>query len=171
MKRIVIIFIIVCFLISFVGVSYPAEQSYTSGDFWNDSIFMEKTIYITGFRMGILEGLLQLGSLIPRAKGSELSMARDELYFYYEFIREHVESIIKVMDDLYKDPANTYIQAESICKIACQKLKGEDIEPLLQEAREEALQKRSDVYITNEEDLEAFIKKARNDKEGQNFKD
>lgn len=43
------------------------------------------------------------------------------------------------MDDLYKDPANTYIKLAPIIEIACQKLKGEDVEPLLQKARKEAL--------------------------------
>jgi hypothetical protein len=100
---------------------------------------MEKLSYITGFRIGILKCVLKLGPLTSKAKGSDLAIAFDELIDLYGFIKEHTKAIITVMDDLYKDPANTYIQLELICEIACQKLKGEDIEPLLQEARKKAL--------------------------------
>ena len=139
MKRIIIIFIIMCCLLSFVEFSCLAEESLTNGDFWNVSSFMEKVNYITGFRMGILKCVLKLGPLTPRAKGSDLAIAFDELLDLYGFIREHLDAIITVMDDLYKEPANTYIQLELICEIACEKLKGEDIEPLLREARKKAL--------------------------------
>ena len=128
-----------CCLLSFVEFSCLAEESLTNGDFWNVSSFMEKVNYITGFRMGILKCVLKLGPLTPRAKGSDLAIAFDELLDLYGFIREHLDAIITVMDDLYKEPANTYIQLELICEIACEKLKGEDIEPLLREARKKAL--------------------------------
>jgi hypothetical protein len=45
------------------------------------------------------------------------------------------------MTDLYKDPANTYIDWSLICLIACQKLKGNDTEQLLNSFREFAYQK------------------------------
>ena len=139
MKRIIIIFIIALCLLSFIEISCLAQEPLTNGGFWNSSTFMEKLNYITGFRMGILKCVLKLGPLTPKAKGSDLAIAFDELIDLYGFIKEHTNAIITVMDDLYKDPANTYIQLELICEIACQKLKGEDIEPLLQEARKKAL--------------------------------
>ena len=139
MKRTVIVFIIACCLLSFIEISYLAQKPLTNGDFWNVTTFMEKVSYITGFRMGILKCVLKLGPLTPRAKGSDLDITFDELLDLYGFIKEHLDAIITVMDDLYKEPANTYIQPESICEIACQKLKGEDIEPLLREAREKAI--------------------------------
>lgn len=58
-----------------------------------------------------------------------------------EFLWEiDVTVISKVMDDLYKDPANLYIYVFAMINIAYHKLKGEDVEPLLQKAREEGLQ-------------------------------
>jgi len=139
MKKTIIIFIIAFCLLCFMGMSFLAQEPLTSGHFWNSSSFMEKLNYITGFRMGILKCVLKLGPLTPRTKGSDLAIAFDELIDLYGFIREHSDAIITVMDDLYKEPANTYIQFESICEIACQKLKGEDIEPLLREERKKAL--------------------------------
>ena len=70
---------------------------------------------------------------------SEMRMAVRKMFDLYEFICGHYEAVQTVMDDLYKDPANTYIQFSSMCEIACQKLKGEDIEPLLRKARKKAL--------------------------------
>jgi len=49
-------------------------------------------------------------------------------------------NIINAMTELYKDPANTYITYFIMIEIAYQKLKGKNIEPLLREARKEALQ-------------------------------
>ena len=50
-----------------------------------------------------------------------------------------LRNIINVVTDLYKDPPNTYIPCFKMIEIAYQELKGEDIEPLLREAREKAL--------------------------------
>lgn len=45
------------------------------------------------------------------------------------------------MDDLYKDPADTYIDWCLFCLVTCHKLKGEDVELLLQCFRILAYQK------------------------------
>ncbi len=71
----------------------------------------------------------------------ELREAWNELKDLSTFIEKHGSATLKIMDDLYKDPANTYIYTTDIIEIACKKLKGEDIEPLLQKARKEALKK------------------------------
>lgn len=139
MKRIIIIFIILFFLLLFVEFTCLAEKPLTKGEFWNVSSFIEKANYITGFRMGILKCVLKLGPLTQRAKGSDLAIAFDELLDLYGFIGEHLDAIITVMGDLYREPANTYIRLEPMCEIACQKLKGEDIGLLLREARKKAL--------------------------------
>ncbi|MBA7589904.1 hypothetical protein ES708_32000 [subsurface metagenome] len=44
-----------------------------------------------------------------------------------------------VISDLYEDSANAYIPIEEIYILALRKIKGEDMEPLLQEARGKAL--------------------------------
>jgi len=50
-----------------------------------------------------------------------------------------LKTFIKIMNDLYKDPANTYIPNANMCLIASRKLRGEPIESLLREFREKAL--------------------------------
>lgn len=63
-----------------------------------------------------------------------------ELYEIQSCSADCLLDIIKVMTDLYKDPANTRISISTMIDVAYQKLKGEDIEPLLQEVRKEAFQ-------------------------------
>lgn len=54
---------------------------------------------------------------------------------------DEFKNIVNVVTNLYKDPANTYIPIFKMIEFAYQKLKGEDMEPLLQEARKKALEK------------------------------
>ena len=49
------------------------------------------------------------------------------------------KSLVEVIDDLYKDPANSYIPIANMCLIASRKLRGEPIESLLRELRKDAL--------------------------------
>ncbi len=138
MKRIIIIFIIVFCLISFMEISCLAEELRSPGEFWNILTKVEKAFYQRGLRDGIMECLEKL---VPLIKDDDrgltpifLLIAIDESYDLYSFIWEHGEAVETVMDDLYKDPANTYIQYPSMCEIACKKLKGEDVEQLLKKA-------------------------------------
>lgn len=143
MKKIIIMLLIVFYMLSFVGVSYSDNDITSSGGLWNSLIGLEKACYIRGFRDGLLEGM---GELQAVSKTSEPNR-EEAMVFYawikhralYDFIWKHGEAISAVMDDLYKDPANMYITLKEICVIASQELKGEDIEPLLQKARKEAL--------------------------------
>ena len=49
------------------------------------------------------------------------------------------KSLVEGIDDLYKDPANSYISTANMCLIATRKLRGEPIESLLRELRKDAL--------------------------------
>ena len=141
MKRIVIIFTIVCVLLSFVGVAYPAEETIKPpkpGDFWNRLVNLDemighkisdtmKGLYIKGVAQGIL---LTLG-LIDLSEIDKEGIIID----YGYFILKHIEEIRRIMDDLYKDPANVNIQISWMCGVATDKLKGEDVEDLIQDYR------------------------------------
>ena len=128
-KRVVIIFLIAFCLLSFMGVSYLAEEHPTYGEIWNNISMsdMYKILYVKG-----IAGGFELSVIITRNRITELS---DELVDWSNFIVENGETIIKVMDSLYKDPTNTYIGCALICFVACRKLKGEDTEQLLKDLR------------------------------------
>ena len=129
MKKITVIFIVVFCLISFTGISSLAKEHPIAGEVWNNINMSDihKNIYLQGIAGGFI-----LSGIITSITG---------LSDWNNFILQNNETIIKVMDDLYKDPANTYIDWCLICLVACQKLKGEDVEQLLKDFRKIAYQK------------------------------
>ena len=142
MKKITILFIIVFCLLSFMVFSCLAEESssLTPGNFWNNSGSEEAKLYlIVGFTLGMRGCLDKLISIPIGARGDSNDVGIQELVDLYNFLKNHLEAVYNIVDDLYKDPANTYIQLAQMIEVACQKLRGEDIEPLLRELREEAL--------------------------------
>ena len=143
MKKITIILTVVFCLISFGEISYLTEEPSSPGPgyIWSNKLSGTTKIYfVMGFISGMEECLDKLTPIpIEIDSGRDVGIALQELIDLYCFVREHKLAVMSVMDDLYKDPANTYIILAPIIEIACQKLKGEDIEPLLQKARKEAL--------------------------------
>ena len=149
MKKITIIFIIVICLLSFAGASSLAKNS----DVWNPLKDFDKEVLVFGVRQGAWMFIEQVADCRPiQFANSELeakfmAFYKDALNFTNLFSTGNKEkdidlwkSLVKVIDDLYKDPANSYIPIANMCLIASRKLRGEPIEPLLQEARKEALQ-------------------------------
>jgi len=117
------------------------SSSLTPGNFWNNSGPEEAKLYlIVGFTLGMRGCLDKLISIPIGGSGDGNDViALQELVDLYNFLKNNLEAVYNIVDDLYKDPANTYIQLAQMIKVACQKLRGEDIEPLLRELREEAL--------------------------------
>ncbi len=148
------LFLIVFYLLCLLEVSCLANKSPSPGEFWNTSSVEGKALFVLGFQQGIAMCLFKLN---PKITGilnkievwdehcNELSEAWDELRDFDIFIGKDKQGIatLKVMDDLYKDPANTFIYNTDMIYIAYQKLKGDDIEALLQKAREEALSRHN----------------------------
>ena len=144
MKKIIIIFIIAFCLLCFVGISCLAQASLNYGEFWNSLSDREKTIYFIGMRDGIAKGGCDCAERFSAYMKEEESRQvgydfLDEYYQYDQFLSSNRDVIIKVISDLYKDPANTYIYVSEICFLAYRKLKGESIESSLMELRKEAL--------------------------------
>jgi len=129
MKKIIITFIIVFCLSSFMEIPCLAKEHPIAGELWNDINMSDiyKNIYLQGIA----------GGFILSATITSITELKD----WNNFILQNNETIIRVMNDLYKDPANTYIDWCLICLIACQKLKGEDTEQLLKGFRKIAYQK------------------------------
>jgi len=98
MKRIVIIFTIVCVLLSFVGAAYPTEETIKPpkpGDFWNRLVNLDemighkisdtmKGLYIKGVAQGIL---LTLG-LIDLSEIDKEGIIIDYGYFILKHIKK-----------------------------------------------------------------------------------
>lgn len=135
MKRIIIIFIVMACLLSFTEISYLAEERLTFGEYWNALSELERVFFIWGFRSGIS---LCLEKFEPFISTEEIWIVHYELYELYRYVFLETITFITVITDLYEDPANTHIWHSDMCQIAYQKLMGEDIEPLLREARKKA---------------------------------
>jgi len=143
MKRkysLLVLFLIAVYLLSFTVVSYSNNNIPSPGEVWNNIFSADnKGSYIAGFQQGAQASLNKLSPTI--AKFTDEGKVWDELCDFSKFMWDiDISTISKVMDELYKDPANTYIYAYNMINIACQKLKGEDVELLLQKARKEGLQ-------------------------------
>ena len=150
MKKIIIIFIIVFCLLSFMGISCLAKEPYNYGKIWNSWSDYTRSIYIMGLKDGLQDQIYFsfISRLIIEEKNVFDKYLKDSEVVKTEearnktlsdFIRFDDEVIRNVMTDLYEDPANTYISFYDMGGIAYRKLKGESIESLLRESREEAL--------------------------------
>jgi hypothetical protein len=148
LKKITIIFIIVIFLLSFVGVSYLAEEPPNFSKRWNSLSDYGKVAYLLGLGEGLGIGFLDcvnwLTPYFPEKKEGEkirayIPIGINKYFKYVNFISTNEEVVIKVISDLYKDPANAYINTPKMSFLAYRKLKGESIESSLRELREEAL--------------------------------
>ena len=136
MKKIAFVFIIVFSLISFVKFSCLAEEIPKPGEVWSSFLKLDticghkisntvKKFYIRGIGQG-----MQITSALGLTDEDN-----EKIYDQASFIVKHVEEIVEIMDDLYEDPANVHITLGWMCIIACDKLKGEDVEGLIQDAR------------------------------------
>jgi len=150
MKKIIIIFIIVFCLLSFMGISCLANFSY--GEFWNSIDEESKMAYVAGVREGVEMCLLQLIDYSPPLSTDKEAIAKfsttleNNYNFIALFMKDEMEktpnllkTFTKIMDDLYKDHANTYIGISNMCIIASRKLRGEPIDSLLRDLRKKAL--------------------------------
>jgi len=150
MKRIAIIFIIVFCLLSFTGISNLAEKPFDYREMWNSWSDYMRGIYIMGLKDGIqhqstLHFIDQLvieekNVFDKYSKDSEVVETEKKINrVLWDFLLLEDKSIRDVATDLYQDPANTYVSFYNMLGIAFRKLKGEDIESLLQKVREEEL--------------------------------
>lgn len=150
MKRIIIIFIIAFCLLSFMEISYSNEEPKKHGELWDYLSDIQKITFILAIDYGITKGIeicmIGYGSYYFERETEEeerkqIAIVGLTILNEYLEIRSpfDLEVISKAVTDLYKDPTNTYIPVDDMYILALRKLKGEDIEPLLREARKEAL--------------------------------
>jgi len=133
MKKITIIFIISLCLLSFVGTPCLAQESY--GKAWNDFSNSEKQLYLLGVSHGLMkcsrDFLLFSEDYLRGIEDEEerrmLTSSIKESNNLLELISLNYETIIDIMNDLYRESANTNIDFHYICFLACQRLKGESI--------------------------------------------
>ncbi len=133
MKKTTVVFIITTCIFLFVGALCIAENTVSPGIFWNslveldDEYDMEISEWIkSAYIKGIAKGIMLTMTMIDLNESDH-----EIILFNYNFVNSHIIEIRKVMDDLYKDPANSLIKLDWMCRIAYSKLRGEDVESLM----------------------------------------
>ena len=139
-------------LFSFIEISYLAEEHINFAEYWNIFTDYERQTYLIGLGHGLAKGFLdcvnQFAPNLPEGEEGEKIRASIPIVInkYFQFINfisgdsSSRNAVITVTTDLYRDSANIFIPLTEMIFIAYKKLNGENIEPLLQEARKEALQ-------------------------------
>lgn len=152
-KKIVIISITVCCLLFFVEFFCLAEEHINFAEYWNGFTDSGKQYYLLGLGDGLAKGFLdcvnQFAPNLPEGEEGEklrssIPIVINEYFQYINFLSgpdlSYRNAVIKAITDSYKDSANVFIPLAEMSFIVYKKLKGENIELLLQEARKEALQ-------------------------------
>jgi hypothetical protein len=147
MKRFYVVLVFVIFLLGCSAYFFISKSSFAfnpseHGKWWRNLTKSEQTIYIIGLRDGYEH--CNVYDIFPILDGM---MKKDELETFYNklqsespFLRRMYDIDIDVMkkniSELYKDPANTYIEPFEILCVAIDKIEGKSIEAKLKELRE-----------------------------------
>ena len=105
-------------------------------EFWNGLTKLDRNgvkiseFVIKNYIRGIGKGILLTSTIIDLNK-----LDFDKICDHAYFVLQYNEEIMRIMDDLYEDPANVNIKLDWMCLIAYSKLKGEDVELLIKDGR------------------------------------
>ena len=154
-KRIVIIFIIAFCLLSFIEIFCLAKEADSPSRMWKTMDENNKISFILGVKEGMEMCIYKLADWLPAFTNKDgavlfFTILEDHEHFIGLFYADYVvddynkflgllKTIAKIVSDLYKDPANTYIPVSNMCLLASRKLRGKPIESLLEEFRGKAL--------------------------------
>jgi len=150
MKRIIIILLIAVCLLSFSEIPLAEEKSLNHGKAWLEASVLSRAHFIAGFVAGIdfwcIKTLPIITSKIRKGlltdEEHEIILDSLDLRVYFAGLADDIDgakNFYNIVTSIYEDPTNTYIPIYSVIEFAYLKLKGEDIEPLLREARRKAL--------------------------------
>lgn len=121
------------------GQSQPTRY----GNIWLEFTQKEKYLYLSGYQEGIATFL---GESIPQMAGcecrepKEAGLNRVQHTFRSVRVDFDLETVAKVMTDIYKDPANVFIMFPQMVRLAADKLKGKDIGQDIIETRKHVIE-------------------------------
>lgn len=125
-----------------------ASEPYNYADLWRSWNMVAREAYISGVVDGIAEAFFVTMTIVAPAKfakspePAEVKKATDKL-----FVRYTRDQIRDVITDLYKDPANGFINTVDMFFLARDKIEGKDIAKGIMDARKKAM----DIHKLNEE--------------------
>lgn len=134
----------VCMLgiLFFMAPSTKGGEMLKYADNWTMLSHNEKFCYMMGFQDGAgntyitaATAWLPSGKLFEKPEPENVAKVRKKTHLMVD-----TDAIIKVMDNLYKDPSNAFIRWSDMVLIARDKLLGEDVEAALANARKSAVE-------------------------------
>ena len=128
----------ILFLVLGFAKLVPAAEPYNWSVLWASWNNVTRQAYISGFEHGVAKGFFEVVLALPetKCKNINLSKAMGELHF------GHTETtqLPYVITDLYKDPANAFIETADMIFLAIDKIEGKDITNGLMQARAKAIE-------------------------------
>lgn len=120
-----------------------ASDPHNFAEHWNRWDNITKNAYLDGLMDGIVYGSTQ--SRIKYTGTNKVDLKSKDFQKFQKALQETVlyfenDSLIKVIDELYKDSSNCFIAWHEIAVIGRDKLKGKSIEESLKKARQMAIQ-------------------------------
>jgi hypothetical protein len=134
-------FIIVGLMVLSAGFA-QAEEKFNYGEKWKEAGIGEKMNFIDGYQFGYIMGAMKAAKFfMPTTTDEEKEAAFKRATMIYadrQFGKDMLVSILLVMDKLYKDPANAYIDKGFIMEAAIDAVRGRDVSEDLSLHRETA---------------------------------
>ena len=126
-----IIHIVIAGLIVLSAGFVHAEDKFNYGEKWKEAGIGEKMNFIDGYQFGYIMGAMKAAKhFMPTNTEKEKEAAFTRATMIYgdrRFGKDMLVSILLVMDKLYEDPANAYIEKGFILEAAIDKSRGRDI--------------------------------------------
>jgi len=124
------------------GVAIGSDP-YNYAELWNSWSVVTKNAYLDGLTDGIIYGSTE--SHIKYTGTNKADIKSKDFQKFQKALQETVlyfenDSLIKVIDELYKDSSNSFISWRDVAVLARDKLKGKSIEQSLIKARQMAIQ-------------------------------
>jgi hypothetical protein len=106
---------------------------------WSNSV---RDVYLSGVKEGAADAYFKAaeqwlapGEVVKQPEPVRVTKVREAVFFFFD-----IAAIRDVMTDLYKDPANQYVQLSDMVFIARDKLRGDQIDESLNKARKRGLE-------------------------------
>ena len=116
-----------------------AETPNNFAQYWKVLSPGEKAAYLDGYKAGIADAFSEAVSILHSPDHKSKASGNDQFPVLGVFEVENMGTLIKVISDLYEDPANSSIQISDIIRVAKDKITGKPTESALQNARNKAL--------------------------------
>ncbi|MFZ5760240.1 MAG: hypothetical protein ACOY32_11510 [Thermodesulfobacteriota bacterium] len=119
---------------------FAADEPFNHGRQWTQASIPEKTHYMEGYQAGYTMGVMNATKqFMPTATEADKEKAYKTASMIFAERRlgaDMLATVILTMDQLYKDPANTFIDKGIMLELALDKIRGRDInEDLVQQRK------------------------------------